>query len=208
MFITVEGLDGCGKSTQIALLAQWLEEQGIKPVLTREPGGTWLSEEIRRLLLKPGAEPISPVAELYLYAAARAEHVYRVIRPALTAGRVVLCDRFNDSTLAYQVAGRGLDRTWVETVTAGATGGLVPELTFFFDLAPTQALARVRSADRLEQEDLTFFERVRAEYLAIARAEPERVVVLEGDRPVAEIQAKVRQQVAARLAQAGKGVPE
>ncbi|MDK2926739.1 MAG: dTMP kinase [Bacillota bacterium] len=202
MFITVEGIDGCGKTTQLELLAEWLREQGEEPVLTREPGGTWLSEEIRRLLLRPGPEPVSAAAELLLYAAARAEHVARVIRPALAAGRLVLADRYSDSTLAYQVAGRGLERSWAEAVLAGATGGLRPDLTFLFDLAPERALARAARADRLEQEDLAFFERVRAGYMAIARAEPERVVVIDSNGPVAAIQAQVRRLVAARLAQA------
>lgn len=199
MFITVEGIDGSGKSTQLKLLAEWLQFLGREIVITREPGGTLLGEEIRRLLLTAGPESIVPQAECLLYAAARAQLVARVIRPALARGALVLSDRFSDSTLAYQVAGRGLERRWVEKVLEGATGGLRPDLTFLFDISPYKARARKGEADRLEKEDLEFFHRVREGYLALAHQEPERIVVIRGDLPPAEVQAEVRRYVAERL---------
>ncbi|NLY49493.1 MAG: dTMP kinase, partial [Firmicutes bacterium] len=161
MFITVEGIDGCGKSTQLRLLAAFLEQRGIEAVLTREPGGTKLGERVRQLLLTPTQDPMTQTAELLLYAAARAELVAKVIRPALARDKVVLCDRFSDSTVAYQVWGRGLDAAWVETVLLGATGGLKPDLTLLFDLPPELALKRSARTDRLEQEGVEFFTRVR-----------------------------------------------
>lgn len=199
MFITVEGIDGSGKSTQLKLLAEWLQGLGREIVITREPGGTILGEEIRRLLLRAGPESIVPQAECLLYAAARAQLVARVIRPALARGALVLSDRFSDSTLAYQVAGRGLERSWVEKVLEGATGGLRPDLTFLFDISPYEARARKGEADRLEKEGLEFFHRVREGYLALAHQEPERIVVIRGDLPPAEVQAEVRRYVAERL---------
>lgn len=199
MFITVEGIDGSGKSTQLKLLAEWLQGLGREIVITREPGGTLLGEEIRRLLLRAGPESIVPQAECLLYAAARAQLVARVIRPALARGALVLSDRFSDSTLAYQVAGRGLERSWVEKVLEGATGGLRPDLTFLFDISPYEARARKGEADRLEKEGLEFFHRVREGYLALAHQEPERIVVIRGDLPPAEVQAEVRRYVAERL---------
>lgn len=205
MFITVEGIDGCGKTTQLKLLAQWLTDLGLSPLVTREPGGTPVGESIRELLLAPGPDPMTPQAEVLLYAAARAELVTKVIRPALARGQTVLSDRFSDSTLAYQVAGRGLKKAWVEAVLAGATGDLTPDLTLLFDLAPLQALARSPRADRIEQEDLDFFARVRDAYLSLAVEAPGRIVVIPADRPVDEVQADVRRQVAARLKVRYKG---
>jgi len=199
LFITVEGIDGSGKSTQLKLLAEWLKGLGKEIVITREPGGTLLGEEIRRLLLTSGPENIAPQAELLLYAAARAQLVAQVIRPALARGALVLSDRFSDSTFAYQVAGRGLERSWVQAVLKGATGGLQPDLTFLFDISPHEARARKGGADRLEKEDLEFFDRVREGYLALARREPERIVVIRGDLPPAQVHAEVRSYVAARL---------
>ncbi|MDK2881757.1 MAG: dTMP kinase [Bacillota bacterium] len=199
MFITVEGIDGSGKSTQLRLLAEWLQGLGREIVITREPGGTLLGEEIRRLLLTAGPESIVPQAEFLLYAAARAQLVAQVIRPALARGALVLSDRFSDSTLAYQVAGRGLKKGWVEEVLLGATGGLRPDLTFLFDISPQEARARKGAADRLEKEGLEFFRLVREGYLALAHQEPERIVVLRGDLPPAEVQAEVRRYVAERL---------
>ncbi|HYM82042.1 MAG TPA: dTMP kinase [Candidatus Limnocylindria bacterium] len=180
-FVTFEGGEGSGKSTQLQRLAARLREAGEDLVLVREPGGTPLAERIRALLLDPGFAP-DPMAEVYLMEAARADLVVSVIRPALTAGRTVLCDRFADSTLAYQGGGRGIDCDLLVTFNDAATGGLIPDLTLLFDLDPRIGLAR-RDAhgatNRLDREPLAFHERVRAEYLRLAAAEPGRVLVID-----------------------------
>lgn len=205
VFITLEGIDGSGKTTQLKLLQAWLKEQGTKAVITREPGGTALGERIRSLLLSPADGPQTAAAELLLYAAARAELVHTVIQPALKAGQLVIADRFSDSTWAYQVWGRGLDPTWAQSVLAGATGGVKPDLTLLFDLAPTTSLSRTNRGDRLEQENLDFFQRVRQGYLALAQEEPERIRVIAAHRPVAAIQAEVRAYVAPLFTKVLKG---
>jgi dTMP kinase len=173
LFIAFEGPEGSGKSTQAKLLADKLRDAGQRVILTREPGGTQLGEELRRLLLDLHAEPVTPVAEALLYAAARAEHVAHLIRPALEAGEAVICDRFADSTLAYQGGGRGLDLEQLRAVQRFATGGVEPDLRILLDLPVAVGLAR-RHADhetvnRLDAESLAFHERVRAAYLAFAR---------------------------------------
>lgn len=199
VFITLEGIDGSGKSTQLKLLQAWLTEQGREAVITREPGGTALGEKIRSLLLSPEEGPQTSAAELLLYAAARAELVERVIQPAIAAGQVVIADRFSDSTWAYQVWGRGLDPMWAKSVLAGATGGLKPDLTLLFDLAPAASLSRTRRGDRLEQENLDFFQRVRQGYLALAQEEPDRIRVIAAHKKVAAVHAEVRAYVAPLL---------
>ncbi len=196
MFITFEGIDGCGKTTQLKLLYPWLKEQGLNPVITREPGGTALGEQLRALLLSTQQGPQTPAAELLLYAAARAELVTTVIQPALQAGRLVIADRFSDSTLAYQVWGRGLDRTWAQRVLSGATGGLEPDLTLLFDLSPVISLARTKRGDRLEKESTDFFNRVRKGYLTLAREEKDRIRVIDvHHKDMAAIQAEVREKI-------------
>lgn len=195
MFITLEGIDGSGKTTQLNLLAAWLQEQGLEAVITREPGGTPLGEKIRLLLLSPEDGPKTAVAELLFYAAARAELVQRVIKPALQAGKIVIADRFNDSTWAYQVWGRGLDPLWVKEVLSGTTDGIKPDLTLLFDLVPSVSLSRIKRGDRLEQENLDFFQRVRQGYLALAQEEPERIRLIAADRSVSAIWTEVRAEV-------------
>lgn len=174
MFIVFEGPEGSGKSTQAKLLAGKLRDGGQRVILTREPGGTQLGEELRRLLLDLHAEPVTPVAEALLYAAARAEHVAHLIRPALEAGEVVISDRFADSTLAYQGGGRGLDLDQLRSVQGFATGGLEPDLRILLDLPVAVGLARRHadheSVNRLDAESLAFHERVRAAYLGFAQA--------------------------------------
>lgn len=186
--ISLEGIDGAGKSTQVELLAAALRAEGWPVVATREPGGTALGERLRDLL--KGAVPLAPRTELILFAAARAELVEEVIRPALDAGQVVLCDRFADSTRAYQGAGRGLDPALVEASITLATGGLAPSLTVLLDLPPALALARRPSSpgDRFESNTLGFLERVRAGYLELARAEPARWLVLDATLPIPRLQ--------------------
>ncbi|MEN6429655.1 MAG: dTMP kinase [Coriobacteriales bacterium] len=184
MFITFEGGDGSGKSTQVRRLAAALEAAGADVLVLREPGGTPVGESVREILLGPSHETMTPEAEFLLFAASRAELTLSVIAPALEAGRVVIDDRHADSSLAYQGYGRGLPLETVRAINAFATGGLVPDCTIVLDIEPAVGIAAATgtAADRLEREDIAFHERVRAGFLAIAEAEPERVkVVPRGD---------------------------
>lgn len=184
-FITFEGIEGSGKSTQIARLAETLRADGREVVLTREPGGTRIGEKVRAILLDCDHDHMVPTAELLLYAAARAQHVAEVIRPALAEGKIALCDRYADATTAYQGAARAIDASTLGDLHRIATDDLVPNCTVLLDLDPAAGLARNVEAgkhDRFEREALAFHERVREGYLAIARAEPERVVVVAADR--------------------------
>ncbi len=187
LFLTLEGLDGSGKSTQAGLLRAFLEGRGLRVVLTREPGGGL--PEVRDLLL--GGE-LSPEAEYLLFSADRAEHVRRVILPSLEQGAWVVSDRYLDSSLAYQGFGRGLPLAWLLEVAKEATLGLTPRLTFLLDLPPEEALRRVKDPDRLEREGLAFFQRVREGYLFLAEREPHRFVVLDARRSVAEVAEEIR----------------
>jgi len=188
VFITLDGVEGCGKSTQLKLLEQRLVSAGARVRLLREPGGTVVGEAIRAVLLDPEHLGLDSRAELLLYEASRAQLVAEVIEPALEAGEVVLCDRFYDSTTAYQGYARGLPLDEVARLNAAATGGLAPDLTIVIDVDPQDALERACDAsgapDRLESEDAAFHERVREGFLAVARAEPERVVVVSGEGSV------------------------
>ena len=180
--ITFEGGEGTGKSTQIALLAERLRESGHIVVTLREPGGTSVGEAVRAVVLDTEHVTMNPRAELLLYEAARAQLVDEVIRPALDRGVIVLCDRYRDSSTAYQGHARGLSLEMVRDLNHAATGGLVPDLTILLDIDPLEGLRRATKsavADRLESEDLAFHERVREGFLAIARAEPERVKVVD-----------------------------
>lgn len=180
LFITFEGGDGSGKTTQIARLAAVLSDAGCDVVTLREPGGTVVGEGVRDILLNPEHEGLSAMAELLLFAASRAELSSAVIRPALDAGKVVLCDRYADSSVAYQGYGRGLDLATVRSINAWATGGLVPDRTVVLDVEPRAGIAAATptAADRLEREAIAFHERIRAGYLAMAAAEPERIAVI------------------------------
>jgi len=187
-FITFEGGEGCGKSTQSRLLLKKLEQQNIPAVLTHEPGGTALGNELRKALKRKRGSSISPQAELFLVAASRAQLVAEVIRPALEEGRVVICDRFTYSTLVYQGYGRGLEVSFVEMVNNIATQNLKPDLTILLDISPEQGLARKRSLrDRFELEDLSFHRRVREGYLRMVAAESERWLVIDASLPKAKI---------------------
>jgi len=184
LFITFEGGEGCGKSTQSRLLLKRLERQKIPAVLTHEPGGTALGNELRKALKKKRGSSISPQAELFLVAASRAQLVAELIRPALEEGKVVICDRFTYSTLVYQGYGRGLELSFVETVNNVATGNLKSDLTILLDISPDQGLARKRSLrDRFELEDLSFHRRVREGYLKMVAAESERWLVIDASLP-------------------------
>lgn len=198
LFLTFEGPEGAGKTTQIGLLEAVLKQAGFAVTRTREPGGDTVGERVRDLLLH-GA--VGPQAELLLFAAARAQNVQTVVLPALEAGQIVLCDRFTDSTLAYQGAGRGLDAVFIREVNRFATGGLVPDRTFLLDLPPADGLARQmrEEQNRLDREALTFHERVRATFLQIATSEPERVVVVNASRSMNLVAAELQTSVFALL---------
>jgi dTMP kinase len=204
LFVTFEGVEGSGKTTQLQHLAVHLRARGHVVVETREPGGTPAGRAIRRLLLGPDAVPLSPLAELLLYCSDRTQHVSEVIRPALAAGSVVLSDRFSDSTLAYQGHARGLDLAVVRALDATARDGVWPALTFLLDCPAETGLARARARaggrDRFEREALAFHERVRAGFHTLAGAEPERFCVLDGTRPAEEVRARVIAETDRRLA--------
>lgn len=200
LFITLEGPDGSGKTTQMDRLEEYLHRRGLAVERTREPGGTPLAEAIRRLLLEPSYSPVDARAELLLYAAARAQHVAERIRPALAAGKIVLCDRFSDSTLAYQGYGRRLGAGLVDRLNNLATGNLRPDITFLIDVPVTIGLARrPDGSDRLEQEDLEFHRRVRQGYLDLARREPRRVHLIDGTSSPDVVWEEIKEVLDARL---------
>ncbi|OJV97331.1 MAG: dTMP kinase [Microbacterium sp. 67-17] len=203
LFITLEGGDGSGKTTQASLLRDWLESEERIVVRTREPGGTEVGVLIRDIVLHHRGE-VSPRAEALLYAADRAHHIATVVRPALERGEVVIQDRYLDSSVAYQGAGRVLGRDEIRDLSLWATEGLLPDLTVLLDLDPATARARLDAADkpfdRLEAERDEFHARVRAEYLVLAAAEPERFLVLDASLPADEIAEAVRARVTALLA--------
>lgn len=204
VFITFEGPEGGGKTTQIQLLASWLREQGQDVLATREPGGTRIGDGVRAILLAPEHTEMQPQTEILLFSAARAQLVGEIIRPHLARGGVVLCDRFADSTLAYQGYGRQLDLDMLRTITAFATGNLTPDLTICPDLPVAEGLRRKQGGDlaewnRMEREQGAFHERVRQGYLALAAAEPARWLVVDALQPVAQLQQAIRQRVAALM---------
>jgi len=204
LFITFEGPEGSGKTTQIRRLADWLGDQGREVLTTREPGGTRIGEAIREVLLSPAHTEMCAEAEILLFSAARAQIVRETLQPHLARGGVVLCDRFADSTLAYQGYGRLLDLDTLRQITLFATGGLVPALTICLDLPVVEGLRRKQGGDqaewnRMERERLDFQERVRRGYLALAAAEPQRWYVLDAQREIEVIQTEIRQRVAALL---------
>ncbi len=191
LFITLEGPEGAGKSTNRDYLADRLRAEGIEVVLTREPGGTPLAERIREVLLDPGEEPMNPDTELLLVFAARAQHLAEVIRPALARGAVVICDRFTDSTYAYQGGGRGLSLERIATLETFVQGDLRPDLTLVFDLPVEVGLARAAARgrlDRFELEGQAFFEAVRTAFLNRAKVEPARYYLLDAAQPLAKVQ--------------------
>ncbi|HEV6963960.1 MULTISPECIES: dTMP kinase [Roseateles] len=186
-FISFEGIDGAGKSTHIQAVADWFRARGDDVQLSREPGGTPLAETLRDIVLK---QPMGSLTELLLMFAGRRDHVETVIRPALAAGRTLLCDRFTDASFAYQGGGRGLPLTVLEPLADWVQEGTEPELTLWFDLPPAQAAARragAREADRIEQQDLDFFERVRAAYAARAAKAPRRIVRVDASGTVEQV---------------------
>jgi dTMP kinase len=202
VFIAFEGGEGAGKSTQVRGLTEWLTAEGHAVRATREPGGTPSGAAIRGIVLDHAHTALSPRAEALLYAADRAQHVHEVIRPALDAGEVVLTDRFVDSSLAYQGAGRAIPMDDVRMLSAWATEGLRPDLTVLLDLPPEDGLARARgraAADRLESESLDFHERVRETFLALAEADAARYLVLDARRTPDELATEIRRRVSELL---------
>jgi len=207
-FVTVEGGEGVGKSSNLAFVCGLLEAAGIEVVQTREPGGTPLAEEIRQLLLDHRNDGMAVDCELLLMFAARAEHIARVIEPALAAGRWVLCDRFTDATYAYQGGGRGIDRERIARLEAFVQGGLRPDLTLILDVPVEIGMARARgrgALDRFEREQGEFFERVRSAYLEIAAAEPARVRVIDAAPPLEQVQAAIEAALAPFVGEAAHG---
>jgi dTMP kinase len=196
-FITLEGIEGAGKTTVAQFVRDWLQARGVKFVATREPGGTPLAERVRELVLNRGGEAITPVTETLLMFAARGIHVNNRIRPALARGEWVVCDRFTDATRAYQGAGRGVDRELIEHLARAVHGDLQPDRTLLLDLPVElgQSRARQRSGpaptDRFEEEADVFFERVRREYLRLARAEPQRFRILDASAPLQQIERQI-----------------
>lgn len=187
LFITFEGTDGCGKTTQIEMLKDYFEKQGRTVLLTREPGAKGLGTKLREILLNYDGE-VSPVCESFLFLADRAQHVDTIIKPAVARGEIVLCDRHTDSTVAYQGYGRELDIEQIKMLNNIATSGLKPDLTFIFDIDIDTAQKRVgKNKDRIESAGIEFFKRVRNGYLEIAKQEPERVKVLDGSKSIETI---------------------
>src|SRR5215470_5566461 len=192
-FVTLEGPEGAGKTTQLKLLSKHLEALGHKHLVTRDPGGTSLGRQIRRILLNPET-PVCPLTELLLYEADRAQHVEEVIVPALKSGSLVLCDRYTDSTLAYQGYARQLDFELIRKLNQIATGGLTPDLTILFDIDSSAGLARLHPSghDRLEREALEFHVKVRKGYHQMVKQEPERWQVIDASRPFSLVQEDLR----------------
>ncbi len=197
-FFVIDGIDGAGKSTQISLLAETLEAEGHSVVKVRDPGGTELSDRIRAVLLSPST-PVSPVAELCLYAAARAQLVQEIIRPALEAGKIVISDRFTWSTFAYQGSGRGISPDAIEKLEGIACGGVLPAHVFVLDLDPAARIARLSqkgtAPDRLELEGDAFFQRVREGFLEMSRAHPESSTVLDASQPLETLRDAIARKV-------------
>ena len=219
LFITFEGPEGSGKSTQMELLAEYLKGKGYPVLTTREPGGTSIGEQIREVLLSPENQEMSPLTEVLLYSASRAQHVEQVIRPHLEEGYIVLCDRYADSTLAYQGYGHGLDLDSVRAITEFATNGLKPDLTIYLDLPVEIGLRRrfglrgkqsssevsiqlplFEKWDRFDMKELEFHRRVRKGYQELAAKEPERWLVIDATHSVEEIQRIIREKVEEKLA--------
>jgi dTMP kinase len=193
VLITFEGVEGSGKTTQLGRLERWLRRQGRKVERTREPDGTRLGLAVRRLFERPGVRP-EPLVEVFLFMAARHQHVAEKVRPWLERGRVVLSDRYADATVAYQGYGRGVAPDLIRELNLRATGGILPDLTLLFDLDPAEGFRRIgrRRLDHFEREKLAFHRRVRRGYLEILRAEPKRVRLIRAARPADEVAAEVR----------------
>ena len=191
LFITFEGADGCGKSTQLGLLSKYLTDKGYDVLITREPGAKGLGENIREILLNYNGD-VSDRCEQFLFLADRAQHIDIIIKPALEIGQIILCDRHTDSTLAYQGYGRGLDINQLMQLNSIATGGLIPDLTFVFDIDTETSMKRVgKDKDRMESAGIEFHKKVRNGYLELAKNEPDRIKVLDATQTIEEIHSQV-----------------
>lgn len=196
LFITFEGSEGSGKSTQMELIGQYLKNKKKTVLFVREPGGVEISEKIRGILLDAGNKAMAPSCEMLLYMAARAQLVEEVIAPALNKGKAVICDRFLDSTVVYQGYGHQMDLAFIKKVGTFATRGIKPDLTFIFDIDAKKGLARIKRAkDRIEQRAMAYHSRVRAGYLDIAKKEPKRIKVINSDQTIEDIHQQVRQHI-------------
>jgi dTMP kinase len=196
LFLTLEGIEGAGKSTVARFIGTWLAREGIPARLTREPGGTPLAERVRQVVLERASEPVSAVTETLLMFAARSLHVQNLIRPALARGEWVVCDRFTDATRAYQGCGRAVDAALIESLAKAVHQDLVPDQTVLLDVPVALGLARARAragagADRFEAETVEFFEKVRAGYLSLAAREPQRFTVIDAAAPLAQVERRI-----------------
>ncbi len=209
MFISLEGIEGCGKTTQLEHLSTFLEDKGQPYVVTREPGGTAIGEKIRSILLDPASQELVPAAELLLYMADRAQHIDSLIKPRLAEGKIVVCDRYFDATVVYQGFARGLDIGFICDLHRIIFEDLKPDITFLLDLPPRIGLARAwqeldsgnrsDTESRFEEETISFHEKVRGGYLELARMEPERFKIIDASREIDEVQADIRKVLAACL---------
>jgi dTMP kinase len=194
-FITFEGIDGCGKSTQLSMTSKILSEQGYSVVVSREPGGTVIAEKIREILISPEHAEMVNECEFLLYCAARAQHVREKIIPAIKQGNIVLCDRFQEATFAYQGFGRAIPLDILTAINTYATGGLNPDLTFVFDLSVDSSISRMtrmnKTKDRLEQNGKDFFERIRQGYLSMVKSSPKRIMTVDGEQTVEKVSDQV-----------------
>jgi len=207
-FITFEGIEGCGKTTQIRHLAKRMEQLEIPVTVTREPGGCPIADQVRSILLNSANREMLPMTELLLYAAARSQHVEEVVKPALAAGKIVLCDRFTDATMAYQGYGRGIDSALIERLNQMATSGIRPDLTVILDCPVEVGLSRAferingttgEREERFEMETVAFHQRVRDGYLHLARKEPDRFLVINGEENVDAVSKNMEREVLARI---------
>jgi dTMP kinase len=204
IFITFEGIEGAGKSTQIKELRDFLQQSGQAVISTREPGGTPFADRIREILLTNRSEKVNERSEIFLYLASRAQHVSSVIKPALFQGITVLCDRFSDATIAYQGYGRGLDIDFLQKLNRYATEGIIPDLTILLNIPADLGIMRItrdkdRVLDRLESEDIPFHESVRRGYLQIASHEPERFLIIDGSREPGKVALEVQEEISKRF---------
>jgi dTMP kinase len=209
MFISLEGIEGCGKTTQLKYLSAFLAEKGRPYVVTREPGGTAIGKKIRSILLDPASNELVPAAELLLYMADRAQHIHSLIKPSLAEGNIVLCDRYFDATVVYQGYARGLDIGFIRDLHRIVLKDLKPDITLLLDLPPRIGLARAwqeldsgnrsDTESRFEEEAISFHEKVRAGYLELAGMEPERFKIIDASRQIDEVQAEIRQVLSAAL---------
>lgn len=193
-FITIEGTDGSGKSTQLELLMDYLRKKGADVIFTREPGGTQISEKIREIILDVDNSEMTGITEALLYAAARSQHVEEKIIPALEAGKIIICDRFVDSSIAYQGAARGLGAEKIMGINEAALHGIMPDMTLFFDLSPEKGILRKkneRALDRLEKEKMDFHEKVYEGYKNLCKKYPERIKPIDADRSIDEVHSEV-----------------